>query len=315
MAVRPDLIYPELCQIKIVRHIPFNRNTLWLLRILQNLQTRTKMPGDIQIKNINIQSQDRGQKLRLRIYRPKMLLSSAPVLIWIHGGGYIIGKPEISDPFLARVTLELGILIVSIDYRLAPEHPFPAPLDDCYAALKWVYTHAASLNIDPDQIAIGGESAGGGLAAALVQLAYDRNEVHPIFQMLVYPMLDDRTCLRPDPSNKALMTWSPESNRFGWESYLNQQCGSESVPPYSVAARRGNLGGLPPAWVCTGTLDLFYEEDVAYAGHLKNSGVDCELVVIPGAFHAFDFFDSQLQVVEDFRKSQIAALKKHLFPE
>lgn len=290
----------------------FNRGNLWLIRMLENLQPGTKPPGDIQVETALIQAEDQYHKLRLRIYRPQRPPTPAPALLWIHGGGYIIGRPEIGDPFLFQAAHELGILILSIDYRLAPEHPFPTPLEDCYSALKWIHTHAQLLNIDPRRIAIGGESAGGGLAAALAQLAHDRAELKPIFQMLVYPMLDDRTCLRPDPANKALMTWSPESNLFGWEAYLGQKCGSESLPPYAVPARRGDLGGLPPAWICSGTLDLFFEEDAAYADRLKNSGVDCEWVVIPGAYHGFDFFGPRLKFVQDFRKSQIAALKKHL---
>ena len=312
MRIDPNLLHPELRQIKKIPQIPFNRETLWLIRLLQNFLPKVKMPVGIQTENINIPGNERDLTLRLRIVRPKSLLCLSPVLIWIHGGGYIIGKPEMNDPFLYQMAHELGILIVSIDYRLAPEHPFPAPLDDCYTALKWVYANARLLNTDPNRIAIGGESAGGGLAASLCQLAYDRQDVKPIFQMLVYPMLDDRTCLRSNPLNKALMTWSPESNRFGWEAYLKQKCGAERVPPYSVAARRENLSGLPPAWICTGTLDLFYEEDLAYADQLKNCGVECELTVIPGAYHGFDFFGSKLKLVEYFRKSQIAALKRHL---
>ncbi len=204
---------------------------------------------------------------------------------------------------------------VSIDYRLAPEHPFPTPLDDCYAALKWVDAHGGALDIDPRRIAIGGESAGGGLAAALVQMAHDRREVNPVFQMLVYPMLDDRSSLRSNIANKELMTWSPESNRFGWESYLNQKCGLDQAPPYSVAARRADLSGFPPAWIGVGTLDLFYEEAVAYADKLNKCGVDCELVIVPGAFHGFDFYGPRLKIVDEFRKSQIASLRKHLYRE
>lgn len=312
MNIDPDPLHPELWQFKKIPPIAFHRSTLWLFRLLQKLPPMGKMPAGIQVENIGIAGQERRHPLRLRIYRPKKLLASTPGLLWIHGGGFIIGNPVMNDPFLFQVTLEAGIQVVSVDYRLAPEHPFPAPLDDCYTALRWVYDNAPALNIDPQRIAIGGESAGGGLAAALAQMVHDRSEVEPVFQMLVYPMLDDRTCLQPHPAHKVLMTWSPESNRFGWEAYLSQKCGSEDVPPYSVAARRENLSGLPPAWISTGTLDLFYEEDVAYANRLKESGVDCELLVIQGAFHGFDFLAPRTKLVEGFRKSQIAALKKHL---
>ena len=316
MAVDPDLLHPELRPLsKKMPQIPFNRSTLWFIRLLSNLQPKAKIPGDLQIENRSIQSRDLKHKIRVRIYKPKTIAAPAPVLVWMHGGGFIIGKPEMDDRFLFQFARELQILIVSIDYRSAPEHPFPTPLEDCYTALKWIYINSQALGIDPNRIAIGGESAGGGLAATLVQLAHDRKEVKPIFQMLVYPMLDDRSAVRPDLANKDWMTWSQDNNRFGWESYLNQKCGSGNLPPYSVASRREDLTGFPPAWIGVGTLDLFYEEDIAYADQLKNSGVNCELVVIPGVFHGFDFFGPQLKIVTDFRKSQINALRKHLFPE
>ena len=316
MAADPDLVHPEFGRMS--NKMPpfsFNRHTLRLFRLLSNLQPKAKIPGDIHVDNVYIQSQDPKHKIRVRIYKPTTMVSPAPVLVWMHGGGFLIGKPEMDDPFLVRFAHELRILIVSIDYRTAPEHPFPTPLDDCYTALKWIHAHHQTMGIDPDRIAVGGESAGGGLAATLIQLAHDRNEVKPIFQMLVYPMLDDRSSSRPDLANKEFMTWSQDSNRFGWESYLNQPCGSDNLPPYAAASRREDCTGFPPAWICVGTLDLFYEEDTAYANILKDSGVDCELVVIPGVFHGFDVLGPKAKIVEDFRKSQIAALKKHLFPE
>jgi len=208
----------------------------------------------------------------------------------------------------------LGIMVVSVDYRLAPRHPFPTPLDDCYAALKWVHSSAKALGIDPQRIAIGGESAGGGLAASLVQLAHDRGEIHPIFQLLIYPMLDDKSTLRTDLSHVDLHTWTQANNRFGWESYLDQACGSDNLPPYAVPSQREDFKGFPPTWIGVGTLDLFHDEDVAYTQKLKTAGVDCELVTITGAFHGFDQFDHDLPVVQAFRESQIEALRKHLFP-
>lgn len=236
----------------------------------------------------------------------------APVLLWMHGGGLIIGSPQQNDRPMFQIVRHTGIVVVSVDYRLAPNHPFPAPLDDCYAALKWVHAHAATLGIDPNRIGIGGESAGGGLAASLVQLAHDRGEISPIFQLLIYPMLDDRSALRTDVAQGELLTWTPQNNRFGWESYLGHACGFDDVRPYAVPARREDLTGLPPTWIGVGTLDLFYDENVDYARELQRSGVDCELVVIKGAFHGFDQLDHDLPVVQAFRQSQIDALRKYL---
>jgi acetyl esterase/lipase len=203
-------------------------------------------------------------------------------------------------------------VIVSVNYRLAPQHPFPTPLIDCYTALKWLHTHRDDLGIDPNRIAIGGESAGGGLAASLAQLAHDRGEICPVFQLLIYPMLDDRSAFITDVPHCELLTWTQQNNRFGWESYLGRACGSDKLPSYAVPARRMNLTGLPPAWIGVGTLDLFHDEDVAYARRLLSDGVDCELVIVTGAFHGFDQFDHDLPVVQAFRQSQIRALRKHL---
>jgi acetyl esterase/lipase len=314
MSSNLDLIHPELRAAgNFIPRFSFNRWNLPLMRLATKLAPLTKTSTDLSIENAHIPSQ--GKKIRVRIYKAKTAVTPMPGLVWIHGGGFIIGTPEMDDAFMIQLVQELGIAVVSVDYRLAPEHPFPTPLEDCYCALKWTHAQAQMLGIDPDRIAIGEESAGGGLAASLAQLAVDHCEVSPIFQLLVYPMLDDRTVICPGIENQECMTWSQESNRFGWESYLNQKCGAEAVPPYAAAARREDLRGLPPAWIGVGTLDLFYQENAVYAQRLKESGVACEFVTVPGAFHGFDVAGTRLQVVRDFRNSQIAALKRYLFPD
>jgi acetyl esterase/lipase len=230
----------------------------------------------------------------------------------MHGGGYVIGLPEQDDLYVVPFIQEIGIVVVSVDYRLAPDHPFPASLEDCYSALQWLVAQAVTIGIDPHRIAVGGNSAGAGLATALAQVAYDRGEILPAFQLLVYPMLDDRTAARKDIDPQANIGWTNANNRFGWESYLNQPCGAETVPGDSVPARRTDLSGLPPAWIGVGTNDLLYDEDVAYAQRLKEAGVPCELVIVPGAFHGFDIPAPEKQVVKNFRKSQVQALKNVL---
>lgn len=223
-----------------------------------------------------------------------------------------MGKPEMDDYDCIQYVRELDIAVVSIDYRYAPEHPFPTPLEDCYSALRWVQSNGEQFGIDADRIAVGGKSAGGGLAAALIQLAHDRNEVKPIFQLLVCPMLDDRTSIRIDSDQTALM-WSQESNRFGWESYLGNLYGTKEPPAYSVPSRRNDLSGVPLAWIGVGTLDLFQDEVVRYVQKLKHFGVECELYSVPGAFHGFDSIAPKTEVARDFKNSQIAALKATLF--
>jgi acetyl esterase/lipase len=313
MARNYTLVHPELRQrAKTFPRIPFNRWNVRLFQWLTRLQPKRKAPDDIQVDQIYVQSQDQTHKIRLRVYRPEAMSPGAAVLLWMHGGGLIIGSPEQNDRAMFHTVRHTGIAVVSVDYRLAPNHLFPTALEDCYAALKWVHAHAEALGVDPDRIAIGGESAGGGLAASLVQLAHDRGEIHPIFQLLIYPMLDDRSAIRTDVSQVELLTWTPQNNQFGWESYLGHACGLDQVPPYAVPARRVELTGFPPAWIGVGTLDLFYDENVAYARKLQRDGVDCELVVIKGAFHGFDQFDYDLPVVQAFRQSQIEALRKQL---
>ena len=252
-------------------------------------------------------------KTRLRVYKQKSVIAPAPALLWLHGGGYVMGNPEQDDGSCVQYARELGITVISVAYRCAPKHPFPAGLEDSYAALKWVASHSQQLGVDRERIAIGGASAGGGLAASLAHLAHDRQEVKPVFQLLVYPMLDDRTVLRSETDDSYHIAWNLKSNRFGWESYLGKKCGVEDVPEYSVPSRRKDVSGLPPVWIGVGTADLFYDEDTAYAQRLKECGVKCENYIVSGAFHGFDVFDPQLPIVQDFRKSQISALKKCLF--
>ena len=307
-------IHPELQPIaKKSPKFSFSNQNLWLIHLLLRLAPSPKTLEGIPVENVFISGPDDRTKIRLRIYKPKSMTTPTPVLIWLHGGGYVMGIPEMDDRGCAEYVRELGISVVSVDYRCAPKHPFPAGLDDSYLALKWVASHSLQLGIDAKRVAIGGASAGGGLAAALVQLAHDRREIIPVFQLLIYPMLDDRTVLRADIDDSTNVTWTQKSNRFGWESYLGRKCGAEDVPAYAVPARREDLSGLPKTWIGVGALDVFHDEDVAYAQRLKECGIECEIATVPGAFHGFDIFSPQVPIVQDFRKSQIAALKKYLF--
>lgn len=308
-------IHPELQQVaKVSPKFSFSKKNLWLMGLLMSLMPAPKTPKNVLIENISIPGQADSTKLRLRIYKPKPVAALTPVLIWMHGGGYVLGRPEQDDERCAHYVGELGIMVVSVDYRCAPKHPFPAGLEDGYSALKWVASHSQQLGVDTTRVAIGGASAGGGLAAALVQLAHDRQEIKSIFQLLVYPMLDDRTVLRTDFDDSNNVTWNQKSNRFGWASYLGTECGAADVPAYSVPARRNDLSNLPPAWTGVGSLDVFHDEDVAYAQRLKACGIACVIDIVPGAFHGFDVLAPQVPVVRDFRRAQIAALKTALFP-
>ena len=313
MKIPSSEIHPELQPFaRLSPKFSFSQKNLWFMNLLMHLMPAPKPAKDIRIENLFIPGPGERTRIRLRIYAPKPAAGAAPVLLWLHGGGYVMGKPEMDDRVCAEYVRQAGIAVVSVDYRLAPKHPFPAALDDCCAALKWVADHAERLGVDSNRIAIGGESAGGGLAAALAQVAHDQLAVKPVFQLLVYPMLDDRTVLRTDLDDGDPLMWDQNSNRFGWQAYLGEAGGAEDAPAYAVPARRADLSGLPPAWIGVGSLDIFHAEDIAYAHRLQACGVACELVVVPGAFHGFDVFNPHLPVVQAFRQSQISALMNAL---
>jgi acetyl esterase/lipase len=213
-----------------------------------------------------------------------------PAILHIHGGGYILGSPQSDLPNLQRIAGALGCLIASVDYRLAPETRFPGSLEDNYAALLWVRDQSRRLRVDPKRIVVMGESAGGGHAAALALAARDRAEVRLAGQVLVFPMLDDRTGSgrRPPPQEGAFI-WTPELNRLGWTALLGVPAGSDAVPKGAVPARAESLAGLPPTFIGVGALDLFVREDIDYARRLIDAGVPTDLLVVPGAYHAFEF--------------------------
>ena len=224
--------------------------------------------------------------VRVLVYAPRAMAGNAPGILHIHGGGYVIGDAEMGDGDNRLLARELGCVIVSVDYRLAPETPHPGPVEDCYAALKWMHDQAAALGVDRTRLAVKGESAGGGLAAGLALLARDRGEVALAFQLLVYPMIDDREPAEPHPYVGEFV-WTPRSNRFGWASLLGHEPGIDGVSPYAAAARAADLTGLPATFIATGALDLFLEEDLEYARRLTRAGVPTELHVYPGAYHGF----------------------------
>ncbi|HEU0113403.1 MAG TPA: alpha/beta hydrolase, partial [Thermomicrobiales bacterium] len=237
--------------------------------------------------------------------------SSKPAILHIHGGGFAFGSAVDAVPALQAEAQALDCVIVSVDYRLAPETPFPGSLEDNYAGLVWLHEHAAELGADPNRIALQGESAGGGHAAMLAIAARDRGGPPVVFQSLVYPMLDDRTgSTRTLPAYIGAFVWTPAFNRLGWTALLGVPAGSDNVPAGAVPARVADLAGLPPAWIGVGSVDLFVEEDVEYARRLILAGVPTELLVVPGAFHGFDAFAPDAAIGREFRLAQYAALAR-----
>ncbi|MBY0286446.1 MAG: alpha/beta hydrolase [Mycobacteriaceae bacterium] len=270
----------------------FNRFTVAPIRALTRLQARRTPKG---VEAVTLPS-----GINVRLHHPSQPTGADAVLLWIHGGGYVIGSAAQDDGLCRRFADRLGVLVAAVDYRLAPKHPYPAALEDCYKAFAWL-TRLPGVN--PARIAIGGASAGGGLTAALALMARERGEFAPLFQLLVYPMLDDRSSDRPNISHRHFRMWNPETNRLGWSAYLR---GAE--PDVAVPARHADLRGLPPAWIGVGTLDPLHDENIEYARRLNEAGVACDIEVVPGAFHGFDivarragvsraFFGRQCQVL------------------
>jgi acetyl esterase/lipase len=290
-------VHPDLR--RIARFAPRQMITPRSLRLVRALSglTRRHSHGDVEIITL-------GSGVGVRLFRPVGVAEPTAALLWIHGGGYVIGTAQQDDGLCRRFSTKLGITVASVDYRLAPEHPYPAPLEDCYTALAWL---AALPGVDAERLAIGGASAGGGLAAALALLARDRGEIGLAFQLLTYPMIDDRSSLTTPKPNYRL--WSPRSNEFGWRAYLG-----DADPHVAVPARREDLSGLAPAWIGVGTHDLFHDEDLAYAERLRGAGVPCQVEVVSGAFHGFDLVAPKAQVSRTFFRSQCDSLRAAFAP-
>ena len=245
----------------------------------------------------------------VRLFRPSGGSAPYPAVLWIHGGGFVVGNAAQDDDHCRRLATELGAVVISVDYRLAPEHPFPAPLDDCWAALQWL---AARDDVDASRIALAGMSAGGGLAAGLALRARDDGSITPAALLLVYPMLDDRTAADSDYDRREVRVWDNKANRYGWTSYLGRAPGGEGVPAQAAPARAEDLSWLPPTWIGVGSLDLFHDEDAAFAARLEDAGVAVTHVVVEGAYHGFELTAPKATVTTTFEAAKTDWLRQHL---
>lgn len=222
---------------------------------------------------------------------PGQSTAPRPAVLFLHGGGMVMGSASMGEGFDAELALAHDAVVVSVDYRLAPEVPFPGPIDDVYAALRWVHANAASLGVDPSRIVLMGQSAGGGLAASLAQLTRDDNGPRPAAQILIYPMLDARTgtALEADPNpTTGEFSWTRAHTRFGWESLRGDYLPTDSRAGHFSASLGQDVSHLPPAFIAVGSLDVFFDESMDYARRLSRAGVPVELHVYPGAIHGFD---------------------------
>ncbi|GAA2183981.1 alpha/beta hydrolase [Brooklawnia cerclae] len=310
MRVTSADLHPELRRVyRLMPNPPVARR--WQRRLVRAgvaLLPEPTVPADIRYGCVDL-----GRGVRVHLFAPTSPGPDA-ALLWIHGGGMVIGSAAQDYSMCLRVVGELGIVVASVDYRLAPEHRFPAPLDDCHRAWTWLLTHAADYGVDPTRIAIGGQSAGGGLAAGLVQRVHDEGGIQPVAQWLFCPMLDDRTAANRRLDDVHHFLWDNRSNRTGWSAYLGRQPGGAAVPPYASPSRREHFEGLPATWIGAGDIELFYAEDRAYADALSAAGVDCTFDVVPGAPHAFESLASGTTVAREYTQQAHSWLGRRLGP-
>ena len=303
------LVAPELRPIlDVFKGFDVNGDTLAMLRNIP-VSPACDTPS---FEEVFIKREGSEDALRLLIIKPKIDVPTQglPALIYMHGGGFVFGSPETILPTMQRFAEDVGCIIVLPAYRLAPEFPFPAALNDNYLALSWMHEQAAKLEIDSSRIAIGGDSAGGGHAAVLNIAVRDRGEYSPLFQFLLYPMLDDRTgSLRPPAENTGEFIWTPENNIFGWSAYLGCAAGSSDVPAGSVPARQKDLSGLPPTLIAVGNLDLFAQENVEYGKRLAEQGVAVETKIFDGAYHGFNVIAPDAAISREFHAFCVKGLK------
>ncbi|HEV2364532.1 MAG TPA: alpha/beta hydrolase [Caulobacteraceae bacterium] len=308
------LVDPELAPLlELFPPIVLSDETLHQLRDLQLAEAPISETGArVEVRRFSLPGPPGAPEVPAILYLPPQAARPMPCIFHIHGGGFVAGKAERQEPMHRDLAHDLSCAILSVDYRLAPETPFPGAIEDCYAALAWLFAKAGEFGIDATRIGVMGESAGGGLAAALALLARDRGEHRLAFQHLIYPMLDDRTCVaaHPHPLTGEFI-WTAHNNHYGWRSLLGAEPGGAEVSAYAAPARAADVSGLPPTFLSTAALDLFLEENLDYARRLMRAGVPVELHVWSGAFHAFDLVPAA-EVARRARRESKAGLEKAL---
>ena len=255
----------------------------------------SKHPFTIEKRRIPVGS----HSIQLLILHPKARSGeSVPGVLWIHGGGYqSLSAKAVFFTRALSLTVKYGAVLVAPDYRLSKKHPYPAALHDCYTALRYLKDHAEELGVRSDQIMVGGESAGGGMTAALCMLAHDRGDVNIAYQMPLYPMLDDRDT--PSSADNHAPNWNTKRNHKAWKRYLREAYGTDMVPDYAAPARRGDLRGMPPCYTFVGDIEPFYCETLEYVRRLREAGVEASCDVYPNWFHAYDLLFPGKKVVRE----------------
>ncbi|MFR9803167.1 alpha/beta hydrolase [Pseudonocardia sp. RS010] len=263
---------------------------------------------DVAKEDRSVPGPDGAPDVGVRIYRPVRASGAAPGILYIHGGGMVLGSVAGEDPTATMLADALGAVVVSVEYRLAPEHPHPAPAEDCYAVLVWMAKNTDELGVDPDRLVVYGGSAGGGLTIATALMARDRGGPALRFMMPIYPMIDDTNT---SPSSHEIVDvgiWDRAGNEEAWAWYL----GGAQADAYAAPTRAADLAGLPPAYIDVGTVDLFRDEDIAFAQRLMAAGVPCELHVHPGAYHASETFAPDAALSQRIWAGRLDALRRAL---
>jgi len=313
---RRDLIDPDVREPldQLLQVMPGGFNTI--PDIVQRRDIVSQMLAALEIPpNPNVASEDRmvpgpegAPDVKVRVYRPVDATGTLPGIYFIHGGGMILGDIDGEDAVSSMICEHVDAVVVSVEYRLAPEHPYPAPVEDCYAGLVWMARNAAELRFDPDRLAVYGASAGGGLTIAVSMLARDRGFPAVRFQMPIYPMIDDRNETPSSHEITDIGLWDRAGNIEAWKWYL----GDGKPDQYAAPARAEDLAGLPPTFIDVGTVDLFRDEDIAFATRLMQVGVPTELVVNPGAYHAAEVFAPDAPLAQRIWARRIEALRRAL---
>lgn len=317
-----EMIHPELRRIGMLMRfiLPhFRHSTFINSNRLLNMMKGKSAKG-IEYKQVYLPRPDREtgmEDLRCCVYSPLVKKGDSAGVLWLHGGGYALGNPEMDERFIRDFVQEFGCTVVAPDYRLSTEAPYPAALEDCYTTLFWLAEHTSDLGVRADQLMVGGESAGGGLAAALTIVARDKGEVAIAFQMPLYPMLDDRMITNSSQNNDAPV-WNTKSSEISWRLYLGDLYGKDQVPAYAAPARLKDFQDLPPAFTFVGSIDPFHDETLTYMQQLRAAGVPVKFRVFDGCFHGFDVIANKSTPAQEAKAllmENIAYALSHYFAE
>lgn len=307
------LIDPEL--LPVLEMLPaFDFATETLPAIRESINNMAETPGDLPIAPVEKVIEGPDGPLEVLWYDPSPGAKDRPALLHIHGGGMVIGSARQMQTGPSALAASIGVPVASVEYRLAPETPFPGPQEDCYAALLWLANSDAELGIDPRRIGVTGESAGGGLAAAVAQMARDRSGPKLAAQILIYPMLDHRVGGEADPwcnRHTGEFIWTRKGNQFGWDSLRGGYLADDARKGWFSPSLADDLADLPPAWIGVGNLDLFFDENLDYARRLVDAGVPVKLHAYPGAFHGFNMM-GDARVAREFARDMLNGIVQML---